>query len=115
MGAAVDGVRRDLARQARRKAAGRGFAGEAEAQRVEMGRLERSCAQTLAVGGAARAGFRDMADRVGAFIAEVRGVGRAATAERIENQQDGARHYSAIALPAPTDSMRKAAANSARV
>ncbi len=61
------------------------------------------------------ASLRDMAERIGAFVAEIGCVRGAAAAERIQNEQNGARHYCATALSAPTASMRNAAANSARV
>jgi hypothetical protein len=95
--AAVNGVRRDIARKARRQSAGRCFARAAEAERVEIGNVQQALAQAIAVGRAARAGLRDMAERIGAFVAEIGGVGRAAAAQRIQNEQDGAGHYLAAA------------------
>ena len=44
------------------------------------------------LGAALGAGQRDMAERVGALVAEGRGVGRPAAADRIHHHEEGARH-----------------------
>ena len=50
--------------------------------------------QAVAIAAAERAGFRDVAERVGALVAVSGGVLRAAAADRIENDEDGAGHVS---------------------
>src|ERR1039458_6044848 len=63
---------------------------QAEAERVKMGQLERPGAQAGAIAPALGAGRRDMAERVGARVAIDAGVGGAATADRIEDDDDRA-------------------------
>ena len=70
-------------------------------------------AQTGAIRLSARAGKRDMSQRVGAFVAMRGGVGRGAAAHRVEHDEKGAAHCATT--PDGAASMRKAAANSARV
>ena len=64
----------------------------AKAERVEMRQIERPAPQALAVAAAKRAGLGDVAERVGPFVAVNLGVPRTAAADRIENDEDRARH-----------------------
>ena len=83
-------------REARRRPPGRGHHRVAEAERVETRKAERPAPQAVAIASAERAGLGDMAERVGAFVAVSRGVVRAAAADRIEHDDDGAGHFSAL-------------------
>ena len=59
------------------------------------GRLERPAPQPVAVAEAQGAGLRDVAERVGALVAVCSRVFRAAAADRVEHDEDGASHVSA--------------------
>jgi hypothetical protein len=65
----------------------------AQAQRIEIRKHEWSLPQALAITPPVGAGFRDMAERVRALVAIGFGVLRAAAADRIEDDQDGAGHF----------------------
>ncbi len=71
---------------------GRRLRGEAKPERHHVGHGERPLAEAIAIGAAFGAGIQDMPEGVGAGIAVVLGVGRAAYAEGIENEQESARH-----------------------
>ena len=72
----------------------------AEPERHHVRHIERAVAQALAVAVACGAGRGDMAERVGALIAEIGGVRRAADAEGIQNEEECARHPQAwVILP----------------
>ncbi len=73
-------------------AAGRRLGGAAEAEAVEVRQVERAGAEARAIALPARAGGGDVAERVGAFVAESAGVGGAADAETVEYDQKGSRH-----------------------
>ena len=64
----------------------------AEAERGEIGKVQRPAPEAVAVAEAERAGLGDMAERVGALVAVGRGVLGAAAADRIEDDEDGAGH-----------------------
>ena len=64
----------------------------AEAESVKVGNVERSRAKAGAVATARGACFGNMAEGVGADVAERRGVFGAANADRIEDDDDGAGH-----------------------
>ena len=59
-------------------------------RRGEVRQAERPGAAGL--GAAFGAGERDVAEGVGALVAEGGGVGRAAAADRVEDEEEGARH-----------------------
>ncbi len=71
----------------------------AEAERREMRQMQRPMTQPLAIAAPVRAGFRDMPERVGAFVA-IRGrVLRAAAADRIEHDEKDAGHGRLVVDP----------------
>ncbi len=102
--------------ETRGEAARRCFGRGTQAQAVEVGEPKRPRAQSLAVAGSGRAGFGDVAERVGARVAIGVGVRRRATPHRIKNDDERASHsrYEAI-TPEASASTRKAAANRALV
>ena len=71
--------------------------GERVAPRRELRRLPQpQCGQ---MGHAEFHVVADMAERVGALVAEARGVGRPADAEAVEDQEKGTRHSASIVRP----------------
>src|SRR5208282_2917677 len=78
--------------EAGRRTAGRGLDRVAEAERVEAWKAERPAPQPVPIAEAKRAGLGDMAERVGALVAVSPGVFRAAAADRVEHDDDGAGH-----------------------
>ena len=60
-----------------------------------LGSVERALPQAVAVAASCRAGRGDMAERVGALVAESGRVGRAADAEGVQNEDECARHSQA--------------------
>ena len=90
-------------RKARRRAAGRSLHRLAEPERFEARQPQGAAPQAVAVALAAGAGFRDMAERVGALIAVSLGVRCAAAADRIEDDENRAGHG---AFPAPSTVLR---------
>ena len=83
----------------------------------EAGDVERAAPQAIAIAEAQRAGLDDVAERVGALVAVGRRVLGAAAADRIEDEENGARHDAPHWLTTPDSvaSFAKAAANRARV
>jgi hypothetical protein len=64
-----------------------------------MGQAQRAVAQILVVGLTLGAGSRNMAERIGARIAKICGIFRAAAAHRIENEEERAGHRTFLFRP----------------
>lgn len=79
-------------REAGRQASRRSLGGEAKAQAAEMGEAQRAAPQAFAVPRARGAGRREMAERIGARVAEAGRVPGAAAAKRVKNEEDRAGH-----------------------
>jgi hypothetical protein len=69
----------------------------AKPERHNVGHGERPFAQALPIGATFCAGLKNMSERVGAGIAIAFGVGRAADAERIQDEEESTRHRVIIA------------------
>jgi hypothetical protein len=82
------------------KAAGRGACGMQEPEGRHVGKLQRALPQPRTVGRARRAELGDMAQRVGAKIAEGGRIRPAADAEGIENEEKGPRQWITCRLSA---------------
>ena len=81
-----------------------------------MRQAQRAAPQAGAVAAPRGASLGDVPDRVGARIAVANGIRRAADADGIEDDEEGARHFQAGSSSAATSLSRaKAALNSARV
>ena len=87
--------------------------GEAEADEVRQ--LEPPAAQAFAIAAAIGAGLGDMAERVGAGIAIGRRIGRAAATDRVQHDQERARHAQSLTAAVLAVSRLSAAASSACV
>jgi hypothetical protein len=87
--------------------------GKAKAEAIEMGHAQGAGAQTRNIGLSSSASCRNMAQRIGALVAEFFCIRRMAAAKGIQNEEKGARH--APDAPAFSASMEKAAANRVRV
>ena len=111
---AIDRLAPHRTRQARRRRAGRTRAGAPQPERIEMRQAQRPRAGG-GIRATGRASLRDMAERIGAFVAKGGRIRRAAAAHRIENDEERARHAYCATAAASTASMLKAAANRARV
>ena len=64
----------------------------AKAERHHVGHVERAAPKPVAVAFSSRAGGSDVAERVGALVAEIGRVGGAADAEGVQNEDECARH-----------------------
>ncbi len=115
-GMAVGAAGRLRRSQVRRDPARRSGGGEAEAERREMGKAKRAGAQAGPVAATRRAGLGDVPERVGAGIAVGGGVRCPADADRIEDDEQGARHgQTGSSSVGASLSRAKAALNRARV
>ena len=89
-----------------RRKAGQGLAGGqrgggAKAEAVHVGQMQRPAAQARLVTFSGRTALRDMAQRVGALIAEAGGILRTADAKTVEHNENGARHALFPFVPRP--------------
>ena len=75
----------------------RRFGRLAKPERRHVGDKQRPAAKPLAIRAALGAGFGDMRERVGAGVAIAFGIGRAADAERIQDEEESARHRVIVA------------------
>ncbi len=102
-------------RHAGQCAPGRSLAGMGEAEPHEIRQLQRPAAQALAVAATFGAGFRGMAERVGAVIAIGSGILGATAADRIQHDEQRACHAHSLTAPPTAGSIWSAAASSACV
>ena len=91
-GAAVDSGWLDL----RVKPGGKLAAGiarrETEPQPLQIGQMQRAGTQAFGVAAAVHASSGDVAERVGAHVAELGRIGRATCPDRVEHEQECPRH-----------------------
>ncbi len=80
-------------RQSRRNGAGRKLRRRAQPQPVEVGQVKRARANASDIAAPFGASLCDMAQGVGALVAEIGGIGGAADAEAIEQTENGAGHH----------------------